>query len=432
MSAETRIREALQDSVKQFQDRHATALQELIDVMIQTAVADGEAEIAEVRAQTEAAAQESLERELAKARAEADAGLTAALEAASAEADATLGTAVLAARAQAKAETEQAVTNTLREAHAELDRLGTEADKARAETDTVRAELIAARAEADKTRAEADKTHAEVDKARAEVDTLRAEAGAIRMDLETARARADSATTEAEAAQAEVAKAHDDIEKARADARIAVEGAVNEVRAEAERALSAARVAITKTDAVRPDEGMGVSRMLDAIRKLDTARSLTDVFDLLPGLAVGEADRAVVLIVRGNQLRGWKLAGFGGGVPEARNVSMKLDAAGVITDAVRAREPRTAGPDSSAFGFAPLPTGRTGLVAPIEVGGQVVAVLYADNATREKVTGIGAWREGVEILARHAARCLETLTVQYASGTKPAPTGIQTRHAAAG
>ena len=54
-----------------------------------------------------------------------------------------------------------------------------------------------------------------------------------------------------------------------------------------------------------------------------------------------------------------------------------------------------------------------GLGVPVIVGGRVVAVVYADGVTEdgnEKLVPSG-WPEVIEILTRHAARCLESLTV---------------------
>ena len=55
-----------------------------------------------------------------------------------------------------------------------------------------------------------------------------------------------------------------------------------------------------------------------------------------------------------------------------------------------------------------------GLAMPVVVGGRVVAVLYGDGVTedgREQVVP-SPWPEALEILSRHAAKCLEALTVQ--------------------
>jgi len=341
MSAELRIRDAIQDSLNQLRDQHAAALEDLVTTIIQTAVADADAQIAEARAQAEATARQAAAKVLARARADADAAMAAALETARGEAKAAL-----------------------------------------------------ARLSAD---------------SRTEIETLRA-------DLERARSEARTAQSAAEDARR-------DAEKTRTDARLAIEHAVQRAMSEAERAASAS---LANADQAKSKAVAGAGRLLESIRALDKAQALTDVFDALVEQASHEADRAAVLLVRNDQLQGWKFTGFGTAVPDARKVGLKLKDAGVIAEAVLAREPRHAGPDSGAFAFAPLPAGRTGLVVPIEVGNKVVAVLYADDAVREPARVDRRWAEGVEVLARHAARCLETLTVQHASARPPAAVG-QTR-----
>jgi hypothetical protein len=57
-----------------------------------------------------------------------------------------------------------------------------------------------------------------------------------------------------------------------------------------------------------------------------------------------------------------------------------------------------------------------GLAVPVVVGGRGVAVVYADAGLAPDADhhAPGAWPETIEVLARHAARCLEALTVQKA------------------
>ena len=92
--------------------------------------------------------------------------------------------------------------------------------------------------------------------------------------------------------------------------------------------------------------------------------------------------------------------------------------------------PRTVSPELSGFDFAPLPAGRAGLAVPVEVGGRIVAVVYADDGVPEATTKPSgtpsAWPEMVEILARHAARCLEAITMLHtAAEQQTAPSAEQ-------
>ena len=59
------------------------------------------------------------------------------------------------------------------------------------------------------------------------------------------------------------------------------------------------------------------------------------------------------------------------------------------------------------------PHERAAVAVPLLVAGRVVAVLYVDEerGSGEHVVP-SAWPEVIEVLARHAARCLEIMTVQ--------------------
>jgi hypothetical protein len=65
-------------------------------------------------------------------------------------------------------------------------------------------------------------------------------------------------------------------------------------------------------------------------------------------------------------------------------------------------------------GFETLPPDRMGLAVPVIVGGRVVAVVYADAVTLDghERHVPSSWPELIEVLARHAGRCLEALTTQ--------------------
>ena len=62
-----------------------------------------------------------------------------------------------------------------------------------------------------------------------------------------------------------------------------------------------------------------------------------------------------------------------------------------------------------------VPAGHTGLVTPIAVAGEVVALLYADDADRPPTKeGAPIWTEDVEVLVRHASLRLENVTSERA------------------
>jgi hypothetical protein len=256
-------------------------------------------------------------------------------------------------------------------------------------------------------------------KARADTDEAQAAADAIAAEklseaLAEVQANADQMQTAAEAAAAE-----------------RLIEAVAQVRADSERALAESRF-------VERQAGLaGVSRLLAAVRDFDRARSLSEILDALADHVSRETPRVAVLLVQGDQLRGWRFAGFGDQVPDARSVNLPLrdPTGGVVLKAVRTRAPSPTieghdDPADAAPSFAPLGPGRTGLAVPVEVGGRVVAVIYADDQADAPRTMPSVWPEAVEILARHAARCLETVTAVKARAV-PLPSGHDEPAAAA-
>jgi hypothetical protein len=66
--------------------------------------------------------------------------------------------------------------------------------------------------------------------------------------------------------------------------------------------------------------------------------------------------------------------------------------------------------------FARTAGARHAAALPITVGGRVVAVLYADATPVDSPSGASRWPATLEVLARHASRALEAMTVQQATG----------------
>ena len=152
-------------------------------------------------------------------------------------------------------------------------------------------------------------------------------------------------------------------------------------------------------------------RLVEAIRAIDAARSLTEALDALASCAGREAARVAVLLVRGGTLRGWRWIGFGEALDERHDFPVPSADAGVIAEAARtgvAVSADSAAP-RSAPAFAELPPGREVLAVPVQMSGQVIAVLYADQGA-DQTTGNLSWPATLEVLARHAARSLESMT----------------------
>lgn len=216
------------------------------------------------------------------------------------------------------------------------------------------------------------------------------------------RAGAEQRRMEAIAAtEARMLKVHQEIE-----VQAALD--VNEARAEGERRLR--------------DAERGQSRLLESVRALDGAATLSEVLDMLAQAVARETPRLAVLVLRHDRLIGWKVTGFGTRDAQPKALEIGLTDEGVLGQAVNHARPVTVNPGTTATApaFAPLASAADGFAAPVIVGGKVVAVVYADTvASNDRPVASSGWREAVEILSRHAARCLEALTVQKTA--VPAP-----------
>ena len=197
-------------------------------------------------------------------------------------------------------------------------------------------------------------------------------------------------------------------EAAQRTARESVDAAVASARAD----LNAADLATS-------------GRLVDAIRAIDRAGSLSEILDTLASSAGREASRVAVLLVRGRELHGWRFMGFGPAFETASQITLSLEDAGLIAEVVRtgaavsspvrlradAARADTSG-RTAAPAFAELPSGREALGVPIPMDGQVVSVLYADQGPTDDQSRASTimWRDTLEVMARHSARCLEALT----------------------
>jgi hypothetical protein len=160
-------------------------------------------------------------------------------------------------------------------------------------------------------------------------------------------------------------------------------------------------------------------RLIEAIRAIDGAKSLTEVLDSLVSSAGHHARRAAILLLRNGQLKGWRFIGFGS-LDEKTDVDVPASDAGVIAEAARTGSAISA--DSAAANAAPafaaLPPGREVLAVPVAMSGQIVAVLYADPGSNDSAGQDHhklVWPAIVELLALHAARCLEAITALRAA-----------------
>ncbi len=238
------------------------------------------------------------------------------------------------------------------------------------------------------------------------------------------RARQEVAAEQAKAIEAEVAKVRADAEQvlatSLADAQAAdrdqIAADVRE-RVEQEMAgeLAKARGASHK------GEQAAVARLLDSVRRLDAQPTLTAILDTLTELIASEAGRVAVFVQTDGEMRGWRFAGFGPDLGDARSRVLDGADAGFLSQAIGQRRTRTlsangdrAGSDRPP-GFAALPADRSALAVPVLVGGEVMVVVYADDVSDERPSVLLQWSDAVEFLARHAGRRLEALTADRAA-----------------
>ncbi len=169
----------------------------------------------------------------------------------------------------------------------------------------------------------------------------------------------------------------------------------------------------------------GFERLLDGIRALDSARSLTDALDALLADAARATERAALFLVNGDRLRSWKTVGFP--ALDAHPFESSITGEGLLAQAIRTGEAVASSDVGPAPAFAAVPDDRIGLAVPILVGGRAVALLYADNVgTSPEVPA--AWPEVVETLAAHASIVLALLTasrtLQALSAPSAGPTAM--------
>ena len=217
-------------------------------------------------------------------------------------------------------------------------------------------------------------------------------------------------------------KLNEAVAMAEARARVVLADAQAKAADELKAAVASARVK------EREIEMAGVSRLLESIRGLDGATTLSEVLDALALAAAREAARAAVVVLRSERIHGWKLTGFGPRDSQPKLIDLPLAESGVIALAVgaaRAVTTRDSATASAGPGFERLSTDRMGLAVPVVVGGRVVAVVYADAVTMDGHDRPvpSCWPELIEVLARHAGRCLEALTTQKTATPKITTTG---------
>ncbi len=264
---------------------------------------------------------------------------------------------------------------------------------------TAIAKDVAGAAERDRAAAEAraaSELAEQIAAVRAEADRrVGAEGARVRGELEAANA------DELGKLRAEIERLRDEAETAAAELALVRDRALA-----AEQTVEKAREAETAARAQeRHDEMATLDRLIGAVRRIGEAAALSDVLAALADAVGAETSRTGVFVGAGASFQPFRLHGFS--EPEGRPIS-RSEAANL----------------TRGLPFAPLPADRAGFSVPIDISGQTVAIVYADDVSANPAAVPSPWPEAIEILARHAALRLETLTalrtVQALGAGRPA------------
>ena len=205
-----------------------------------------------------------------------------------------------------------------------------------------------------------------------------------------------------------------DADAALAEAERALSEAMRQAQLQSEQGRAAALV--ESLQFAREDIGTRVRSLAHAASTMDEATTLSEVLDALADGLRPQAPRTAVLVFQHDRARVWHRNGFAESPATTPDLHLPdhADLKAIVDSAAPALvEARESG--QPAVGLAPLAPGRQGLAVPVAIGGQSAALVYADGGDDEEALAPG-WTDAVELLARHAARCLETLTAMRAAG----------------
>jgi hypothetical protein len=360
---------SLQERIRQRVEALAADLASGLGGQLKAAADELAAVAAEERVATEAEAMARFADDLANAREEAERATQQAVK-------------------QARDEAERATHEAVRRTRAEIEqRLGAELQHARAQIDGLTEDAARLVADAERHKGDADRHKADAERHKADAERHKAESERHKTDAEKARKELAYAQGEAQRLKRETEQLRVAGEQLKATL--------------SERARdTAARDAAERASAVERESSLALlDRLVSSVRRIDAANALTDVLGALATGAAAETARVALLLAAppaegasSQPLQAWRLSGFP--APPAA-FDIPLASAGDLA--------RTGLP------FAPLAKNRAGLALPIQVGGQTVAVLYADDGTAEHASP-APWPEAIEVLARHAAARLEVVT----------------------
>jgi len=263
----------------------------------------------------------------------------------------------------------------------------------------------------------------EVAAARSEVER-RMVAEAMRARLEAEQASADAASRARheleQAVASERTRAQQEIDRLKSDVD-ALHSTIGELKeqfttlkergdrelVQAREALEAVQSSSSASAEPSSSADAGTAGILEGVRAIDDASSLSTTLGAVTRAALSHAPRAAMFVVHGTELREWPVEG----VPPMDASPIRADGreAGFLSDVLRSGDAIAIGANGGvAPHFARLSAGRSAFAVPVTLGGQPVAVLYADDGNNGQPAR--AWQDAVHILGRHASRALAYLT----------------------
>jgi len=210
--------------------------------------------------------------------------------------------------------------------------------------------------------------------------------------------------------------------EARVDAERSYRARLDAMRGELTREIEARLAAARATPqpggvdprfAIRQGRVDALERLLSAVRCIDEATTLSAILDALGKGTAAATSRVAVLLVEADTVKTWSHFGF-----ESNDLPAELPIghSGVLSAAVALRQTSFVPPsvDTRQTAIPPfmrVPVGHTGLVTPVVVADEVVAVVYADDVGRgAEQNDPRVWSEEIELLVRHTAGRLENVT----------------------
>lgn len=389
-----------QDQLREAVEALRTRVQLELDAQLGTLAEQQSAAIEATRRAAEADAEQHWAAKVELVRAEWTARLQAEVVAARSEAERRMVAEALRLRLEA----EQAAAEAAARAREEFE-LALAEERQRAATEVEAERDAAARVLA----TEREQAHAAAEREREQlqraVEHEREQSEQLQRAIEHEREQLQSAAErEREQLQRTAERERDQLQRA-------VDHERDQARALTEKARQAQVVALEKARAAqRQSQLETVQRILGAVHAMSTAGSLSDTLTALLSAASAEAPRAALLLVNGSALQGWKSSGFTG--PSPSSVRLSVDECPLFAEALRSGEPAAVedGDASAAPAFAALAFHAEAVALPIVLGGETVAMLYADSGEDAGRDVPATWRETLQILSRHASACLAHLT----------------------